>query len=111
MSSHYKNSFLHILPHICQSYCILNLTETFKSQLKFHIYFILESWSNDRYNYPKRVSECETEKEKYAENIGRDQNRTRRISKEGGKTGERKEGERKREIETERGSEREREIC
>lgn len=41
------------------------------------------------YNYPKRVSECEREKEKYTKNIERDQDRNRRINQEG-KTGRRK---------------------
>ena len=81
------------------------MIETFNSQLKFHIYCILESWSNHRYTDPKGVSECEREKGKYAKHIGRDQNRNRGITKEEGK--ERGKRGREREIKTERRSERE----
>lgn len=41
----------------------------------------MESWSNNIYTYPKRVSECEREKEKCTKNIERDQDRNRGINK------------------------------
>lgn len=55
----------------------------------------MRSWSNLTYIYPKRVSECEREKEKYAINIKKDGDRNTRIRRrEERREGEKEERER-----------------
>lgn len=82
-----------------QFFCLLSSLSVFSIWLR-HSRVSWHFISTDHtYIYPKTASECERQKEKYTKNIERDQDRNREITKEGGKIGQRSEGEKEREWE------------